>query len=185
MSTNPTDPIVLDLSNLTQSEAHAALMQFGRAVQKLSTPETMFTGDPLATLAEAARQVNETLLPLNAPEPTMREHEAEKALTKVVRELAEALRAGWTLAEVESDPDWIKARALYFQYCGGCEDALYEKTAFLAAAVRKNDPHWFGQIALDAWNEYADKALVKRVNEKVQELNEDDAAVRQAESVGK
>jgi len=106
----------------------------------------------------------------NLAEPGLRAREAELALASAVRTLAQWLIDGGRREELTDGPEWRQLRALYLHYCGGVEDALYASTAALAAAVRKNDAHWFGQIALDAWNSYADAALIQRVEAKAAEL---------------
>jgi hypothetical protein len=116
----------------------------------------------------------------------MLERETSRTLERQVREFATDVRTGgWTLDQLMREPDWCALRATYLLYCAGIEDALYQRAGLLAAATRKNDPHWFGQIALEAWNEYADERLVKLVRAKVEELAEDAGATMQAEAVGK
>jgi hypothetical protein len=175
MSINPTNPT--DVPGYIHAKLLNAETLAGNKPTNLLDPLTDATHS-----LRAAALMNSVISQVQGvmhtpPEPTMREHEAEKALTKLVRELADALRGGWTMDDAKADADWLKLRALYMHYCGGVEDAFYEKTPALAAAVRKNDPHWFGQIALEAWNEYADAALVTRVEDEVRYLKSRDEAL--------
>ena len=103
-------------------------------------------------------------------EPGLRVHEAEIALARAVRAMAQWLVDGGLRAELTDGPEWRQLRALYLHYCNGVEDALYDKTAVLAAAIRDGKAAWVGDIVLDAWNSYADAALIERVEAKAAEL---------------
>ena len=89
-----------------------------------------------------------------------------------MREFATDIREkGYSIDDLKFSPEWQEARALYFLYCNGFEDALYESRAILAAAVRADKSAWVGDVVLHAWYEYADDALVTRINEEVAESN--------------
>jgi len=105
-----------------------------------------------------------TLNSATKPEPGLSTRDAEAALTKLVREFATDIREkGYGIADLKFSPEWQEARALYFLYCNGFEDALYEGRAILAAAVRADKSAWVGDVVLHAWYEYADDGIEKMI----------------------
>jgi len=151
-----------------------------------TNPTTPDTRGPLRRLLDAVGDHHPlapipTVAPITVkpvaltPEPTMREHEATTALTKLVHTVANDIREGCgTIKDAKTWPEWNQLRALYLHYCGGVEDALFDekgvKTALLAAAIRAQKAAPIGDLVLEAWNEYADKALERWVMEEVGRL---------------
>lgn len=104
MSTQPTDrTMILDLSKQTPAELDASLANLDAAIRTLSNPETMFSVGAELASAEAARQVNETLLPLNAPDAHA--HNPKQTVAEALAGIKAAVRGDF----------WPRPLVMHFQ----------------------------------------------------------------------
>lgn len=145
--------------------------------------------DLIDHITETARAQNQVLADqargfYNEPRPLVSNPTPDWgwSIRNLIREIADNAE-GFEIHEIKRWNEWRALRALWFRYCNGFEDAYFDAMSQLAVAIRDNDSAWLGSVLLTAWNEYADKPLEAKLRERLQEMAEDAAAVRQGEEV--